>query len=153
MSRLLLCTLAVVLAVTAAPAAAKRSLTALNTPHSFQSLVQRLDQAVKANGMFVVTRASASVGAANRGIRIPGNMVVGVFRNDFSLRLLEASISAGIEAPIRFYITEDANGTATLSYWTPSDVLEGYDGGEALRLLAWELDGIFASIAQQAAAP
>jgi uncharacterized protein (DUF302 family) len=143
----------VVLMVAMMPAAAKGWLTAINTPHSFESLVQRLDQAVKAHGMFVVTRASASAGAASRGIRIPGNMVVGVFRNDFALRLLDANVSAGIEAPMRFYLTENANGTATLSYRTPSDVLADYEGGDALRTLAWELDGIFAGIAQQAAAP
>lgn len=152
MSRLFVCTLAVVLTLTA-PAAAQRAMTALNTPHSFETLVQRLEKAVKDHGMYVVTRASASAGAANRGIRIPGNMVLGVFRNDYSMRLLEISIAAGIEAPIRFYVTENANRTATLSYWTPSDVFARYDGGEALRLLAWELDGVFASIAQRAAAP
>lgn len=41
--------------------------------------------------MFVVTRACASCGAAQRGITIPGNTVIGVFRNDFAVRMLEAS--------------------------------------------------------------
>ncbi len=126
----------------------------LLTPHDFKTLVQRVEAAVKANKMFVVTRASASKGAASRDVTIPGNMVLGVYRNDFAVRMLEASVPAGIEAPIRFYVTENADGTATLTYRTPSAVFAPYpDGGEALTALAGELDAIFAAIAEQAAAP
>ena len=78
-------------------------------------------------------------------------MVLGVYRNDFAVRMLEASIPAGIEAPIRFYVTENADGTASLTYRTPSALFAPYqDGGEALAALAGELDGIFAAIAGQA---
>ena len=100
--------------------------------------------------MGVVTRASASAGAAGRGVKIPGNMVVGVYRNDFAVRMLEASVPAGIEAPIRFYLTENADGTATLSYRAPSVVFAPYKGGDKLKALAGELDGIFAKIAADA---
>ena len=57
-----------------------------------------------------------------------------------------------IEAPIRFYVTEDADGSATLSYKTPSFVFGPYfdEGGEALQALAGELDQIFDQIATQA---
>ena len=126
----------------------------LPSPHDFKTLVQRVEAAVKANKMFVVTRASASKGAASRGVAIPGNMVLGVYRNDFAVRMLEASVAAGIEAPIRFYATENADGTATLTYRTPTAVFAPYaDGGEALAALAGELDAIFDAIAEQAAAP
>lgn len=122
-----------------------------DTSHGYQALVERLTQAVKDHDMFLVNRASASGGAANRGIEIPGNMVVGVFRNDFALRMLEASVAAGYEAPIRFYVTESADGTATLRYQEPSAAFAPYDdGGAQLDALAAELDRIFASIAAQA---
>ncbi len=85
---------------------------------------------------------------------IPGNMVIGVYRPDFAVRMLAASIPAGIEAPIRFYITENADGTATLSYKKPSAVFAPYtDGGAALTELAAELDRLFAKIANEAARP
>ncbi|MFQ6016627.1 MAG: DUF302 domain-containing protein [Kiloniellaceae bacterium] len=123
------------------------------TPHSYEALIARLNAAVKANKMGLVTRASASYGAAARGLEIPGNMVVGVYRNDFAVRMLEASVAAGIEAPIRFYITGNGDGTATLSYKTPSFVFAPYeDGGAKLKGLAKELDAIFAKIAREAAA-
>ncbi len=120
------------------------------TPHAFDALVKRLDAAIKANEMFAVTRASASAGASRRGIAIAGNLVVGVFRNDFAVRMLEASVPAGIEAPLRFYVTGNADGTATLSYRVPSAVFGPY-GGAGLDEMAKELDAIFDSIAAAAA--
>jgi uncharacterized protein (DUF302 family) len=38
-----------------------------------------------------------------------------VFRNDYAVRMLEASIPAGIEAPLRFYVTENPDGQTRLS--------------------------------------
>ncbi len=124
------------------------------TRHSYQELIGRVDAAVKANKMGLVTRASATLGAASLGKTIPGTMVIGVYRPDFAVRMLEASIAAGIEAPIRLYVTENADGTATLSYKTPSAVFAPYaDGGAALRSMAGDLDAIFENIAAQASAP
>lgn len=125
------------------------------TPHTFSKLVERLEAAVTANKMAVVNAASASDGAKAQGFTIPGNRVVGVFRNDFARRILAASIPAGIEAPIRVYVTEDANGTATLSYRTPEAVFAPYfeGAGVDLRKVASELNEIFVAIARDAAKP
>jgi uncharacterized protein (DUF302 family) len=125
------------------------------TPHSYQTLIKRVDQAVKDNKMGLVTRASATLGAKKMLDKtIPGNMVIGVYRPDFAARMHEPSLPAGIQAPIRFYVTENDDGTATLSYKTPSAVFAPYaDGGAKLRELAAELDAIFGKIARQAAAP
>lgn len=156
-TRRLALAIALIATVFAAPlAAAERPGWAVHkTSHSYATLIERLDQAVKANKMGLVTRASATVGAKKMLNKdIAGNMVVGVYRPDFAVRMLEASVTAGIEAPIRFYITENADGSATLSYKTPSAVFAPYeDGGQKLRDLATELDGIFAKIAGEAAAP
>lgn len=122
------------------------------TKMSFDELNRRLNDSIKSNGMLRVTAASASAGAKGRGIIIPGNRIVGVYRNDFAIRMLEASLAAGIEAPIRFYVTEGTNKQATLSYKTPTTVFSPYfeDGGDALKSLARELDEIFAKIADEA---
>ncbi len=140
-------------ALVAPSRAAENGILDYATPHSFDTLVERLDQAVKDNGMFVVTRASASKGAAGRGITIPGDMVVGVYRNDFAVRMLEASVPAGMEAPIRYHLYETADGTARLAYQPPSVAFAPYDGGQALKDMAAELDAIFAKIAEEAIAP
>lgn len=122
------------------------------TKLSFADLVTRLEAAVKKNKMGLVNAASASEGSKAQGITIPGNRVVGVFRPDFARRMLNASLAAGIEAPIRFYITENADKTATLAYRTPSTVFAPYVTRRSadLRAMAKELDTIFAQIARDA---
>ena len=125
----------------------------LATEKSYAALLADLRAAVLAEGMGLVTEAGPTEAAAARGVAIPGNRVVGVFRNDYAVRVLRASEAAMIEAPIRFYVTENADGTATLSYKTPSFVFAPYldEGGEALRAVAAELDDRFAAIAVRAA--
>jgi uncharacterized protein (DUF302 family) len=126
----------------------------VDTRQSFQALVERLETTVKSEKMGIVTSASASEGAKAAGIAIPGNRVFGVFRNDFARRMLGSSVAAGIEAPIRFYVTENPDGTATLSYKKPSTVFAPYadEGGDALKSLGTELDDIFSGIAERATA-
>jgi uncharacterized protein (DUF302 family) len=63
--------------------------------------------------------------------------------------MLDASIAAGIEAPLRFYITENADGTATLTYRKPTATFRPYDV-PLLDAMAGELDVIWSKIAEQA---
>jgi len=122
------------------------------TQQSYAALLENTRAAIKAQGMFLVTEAGPTQAAANRGIDIPGNRVLGVFRNDYAVRAVRLSVPAMIEAPIRLYITEDGDGTATLSYKTPTHVFGPYmaEGGPKLEALAEELDQVFAAIAERA---
>ena len=124
------------------------------TDKSYADLVGAVRDAVRAAPINVVTQASASDGARMQGRQIPGNRVFGLYRNDYARRMLAASVAAGIEAPIRLYVTENEDGTATLSYKTPSAVFAPYadEGGADLAALASELDAIFAEIVAAAAA-
>ena len=116
--------------------------------YTYPELVERLDAAIAASPLAKLSAASATVGARNIGQTIPGNMVVHAYAPQFAVRMLEASIAAGYEAPLRFYITENDDGTATLSYKEASFVFTPYaDGGEALKMLAAELDAIQDEIA------
>ncbi|PTW62463.1 uncharacterized protein (DUF302 family) [Breoghania corrubedonensis] len=125
------------------------------TPYSFDDLTDRLKKAIAGEKMNLVTQASASDGARAQGIDIPGNRVFGVFRNDYARRMLAASLAAGIEAPVRFYVTQNLDGTATLAYKTPHMVFKPYfeDGGDDLRAVADELDDVFKAIAVRAIRP
>jgi len=120
------------------------------TKKPFAELVASTEAAIKKHGFFAVTRASASAGAAKRGITIAGNLVIGVFRNDYAVRMLEASVPAGMEAPLRLYLMEDPGGTSTLAYRTPTSVFAPY-GSAALDAMAAELDAVFEKIALDAA--
>ncbi len=152
------CLFILFLAIAGAPATAdgfmREGWVVKETGHSYGDLIKRIDAAAKANKIGIVTRASATVGAKRvLNKTIPGNMVIGLYHPRFAVRMLDASIDAGIEAPIRLYVTERADGKATLSYKTPSSVFAPYmdDGGDKLKALAEELDDLFLTIATEAA--
>ncbi|WP_436398231.1 DUF302 domain-containing protein [Roseobacter sp. S98] len=132
--------------------APRKGWSVLPTAKTHATLLSDLKKAVKANGMGVVTQAGPTGTARKRGIDIPENRVVGVFNNDFAVRILALSTPAMIEAPIRFYVTENADGTATLSYKTPGFVFAPYvaEGGPELEAAAADLDVRFAKIANAA---
>ncbi len=124
----------------------------IKSEQSHADLVASTRAAIKENGLIVVTQAGPTKAAAARGIVIPGNTVIGAFNNDFAVRLLRRSTPAMIEAPIRFYVTENVDGTATLSYKTPSFVLSPYEE-DGVDDIAAELDALFSAISKQAVSP
>lgn len=110
-----------------------------------------LRAAVEKKAMAVVTRASASDGARSRGVSIRGDIVVGVFRNDFAVRMLAVNVDAGLEAPIRLHLVEEADGSSSIRYRTPTAVFAPY-GSPELAALASELDVIMSDIVDAATA-
>lgn len=135
---------------TASPAE-REGWAVIETSHTYHDLIDRVKMAAKANKMGVVTEAGPTEAATNRGVTIPGNRVIGVYNNDFAVRMLEASEAAMIEAPIRFYVTEQEDGTATLSYKTPSLVFSPYaEDSTEVMIIAKELDVVFEKIAEDA---
>jgi uncharacterized protein (DUF302 family) len=126
----------------------------IETAMPFEGLVEAVKTSVAAHEMNVVTEAGPTAAAAKLGVTLPGNRVIGVFHPRFAIRILPLSTAAMIEAPIRFYVTEDADGTATLSWKRPSHVFAPYadEGGEALVAAATELDAVFDAIGATATA-
>lgn len=126
----------------------------IETDLSHADLLDRLVAAVPQEGMGVVTQAGPTGAARGRGIDIPENRVIGIFNNQYAVDILALSTAAMIEAPVRFYITEDPDGSATLSWKEPSFVFAPYadEGGDALNRLAQELDARFSAIAARATA-
>ena len=125
----------------------------IETEQTHADLLKRLIAGVKVNNLGIVTQAGPTATARKRGIDIPENRVVGVFNNDYAVRILKLSTAAMIEAPLRFYVTEERDGTATLSYKIPSFVFMPYfdEGGAPLKDIAGELDLAFERIAAEAA--
>jgi uncharacterized protein (DUF302 family) len=77
-----------------------------DTNKPFQVFTQDLIAAIRNNKMGLVSRANAQAGAASRGVKIAGNQVLMIYRPDFAIRMLEADVEAGFEAPIRIYVVE-----------------------------------------------
>jgi uncharacterized protein (DUF302 family) len=117
----------------------------------FARVADALERAVTEEKMGLVCHANAQRAAAGRGVTIKGNQVLMVFRNDFAVRLLAADPAAGFEAPIRIYVYENADGTATVSYPPPSVVLAPYRHPD-VQAVARELDGIFKAIVERGVA-
>lgn len=136
-------------AATAQSAASSPGTQTIASQHAFDALAARLEKAIEANKMGVVAQASASRGAAGRGVKIRGNLVLMVFRNDYAVRMLAASVPAGIEAPLRIYLTEDVNGKTSVTWRAPSAVFAPYGSAE-LDAMARELDPVFEKIVRDA---
>lgn len=95
--------------------------------------------------MGIVSVGCATCGAKAIGVTIPGNWVIMIYNPHFAVRMLKASVAAGVEAPLRLYVTENKDGTAKLSYRLPSHVFAPY-GVAALNTVSKELDTIVAKI-------
>ncbi len=121
----------------------------IETGQPFGAFIKKLTAAIGANKMGIVGDACATCGAKAIGVKIPGNRVLMIFNPHFAVRMLKASEAAGIEAPIRLYVTERPNGNARLTYRPPSSVFAPYDV-PALNEMAKELDVIFQRIVKQA---
>src|SRR3990172_4435108 len=112
------CSVALVLGLIATASAQDEKMVVKSTA-PFQKVASTLVQAIADEKMGLVCHANAQAGAASWGVKIQGNQVLMVFRPDFAIRMLKASVEAGIEAPIRIYIYENSDGTATVTYRKP----------------------------------
>jgi uncharacterized protein (DUF302 family) len=138
-------------ALAASPALAQDGRIIAVSRAPFPKVAEALEKAVAEHKMALVCHANAQKGAAGRGVTIKGNQVLMVFRNDIAVRLLAAEPQAGFEAPIRIYVYENADGTATVSYVPPSAVFAPYKHPE-VKAVAAELDPIFKAIVDTALA-
>jgi len=141
----LVAAIVVTAALAASPALAQDGRVTAVSRAPFPKVAEALEKAVAEHKMALVCHANAQRGAAGRGVTIKGNQVLMVFRNDFAVRLLAAEPQAGFEAPIRIYVYENADGTATVSYVLPSAVFARYKHPE-VKAVAAELDPIFKAI-------
>lgn len=117
----------------------------------FTRVAEGLERAIADQRMALVCHANAQRGAAARGVTIKGNQVMMVFRNDFAVRLLAADPQAGFEAPIRIYLYENPDGTATVSYVPPTVVFARYPHPE-VQAVARELDPMVKAIVERGVA-
>ncbi|MDR7586772.1 MAG: DUF302 domain-containing protein [Armatimonadota bacterium] len=148
MRRVLTILLTLAILVPAASAQEGRITVVSSAP--FARVAEALEQAIAQEQLALVCHANAQRGAAARGVSIRGNQVLMVFRNDFAVRLLEADPAAGFEAPLRIYVYENPDGTATISYRSPAAVFAPYRH-RAVQAVAAELEPIFRRIVEKAA--
>lgn len=101
----------------------------------FDKYVPALRGAIEQNNMIIIGIGCASCGARSLGVTIPGNRVFLFFNRYFATQVLEASTAAGIEAPIRIYVTEvGPDKEAEVTYRKPSHVFGAYPGAGLRRI-------------------
>ena len=102
----------------------------------FAQVVDAFEKSIARHGLTLVCHANAQHGAAARGVALKGNQVLMVFRNDLAVRLITADPAAGFEAPIRIYLYENPDGTATVSYIRPASLFAQYRHPEVQAIAA-----------------
>jgi uncharacterized protein (DUF302 family) len=115
----------------------------LASSYSLADAVRRLEKAVRANGLTLVQ----TVNSGGRGQT--GVSVLLVSSSDYWGRILKLNQLAGMEMPIRIYVTDTGNRTSAVIYRAPSSIFALYDSPELDRI-AIDLDQTFAKIVDDA---
>lgn len=108
---------------------------------SVDEAAEKLIAAVAAYPMGLVAHANGQANCAKKGIVVPADQVLEVFRPDYAVKVWTADKSAGIDIPLRIHLYE-AGGRTWIAYRPATVVFKPYANAQ-LDAIAAELDGIF----------
>lgn len=108
------------------------------------AVAARLIVAIQAAPMGLVAHINGQANAAKRGMAVPADQILEVFRPDFAMRVWQAEKQAGIDIPLRIHLY-DAGGKTVVAFRTAREVFTPY-ANPALDAIAAELEPIFAGI-------
>jgi uncharacterized protein (DUF302 family) len=104
----------------------------------------RLIAAIESVPMGLVAHINGQANAAKRGLTVPADQILEVFRPDFAMRVWQAEKQAGIDIPLRIHLY-DAEGRTVVAFRTAREVFAPY-ANPVLDAIAAELEPIFAGI-------
>jgi len=108
---------------------------------SVDEAVDKLIAAIAAYPMGLVAHANGQANCAKKGITVPADQVLEVFRPDYAVKVWAADKTAGIDIPLRFHLYE-ADGRTWVAHRPASEVFKPY-ANPALDALGGELDTLF----------
>jgi uncharacterized protein (DUF302 family) len=108
---------------------------------SVDEAAEKLIAAIAAYPMGLVAHANGQANCAKKGISVPADQVLEVFRPDFAVKVWAADKAAGIDIPLRIHLYE-ADGRTWVAYRPASAVFQPY-ANPLLDGLGGELDAIF----------
>lgn len=112
----------------------------------------RLEAAVKANGLFVFARIDHAAGAAAVGLTLPPTEVL-IFGNaKGGTPLMQARQEIGIDLPLKALVWQDEEGKTWLSYNDPAWLAERHGMGAEATKATTGLSTVLASLAKTATA-
>ena len=101
----------------------------------------KLIAAIAAYPMGLVAHANGQANCAKKGITVPADQVLEVFRPDYAVKVWAADKTAGIDIPLRIHLYE-ADGRTWVAYRPAAEVFRPYVNPQ-LDVLGGELDVIF----------
>ncbi len=101
----------------------------------------KLIAAIAAYPMGLVAHANGQANCAKKGIAVPADQVLEVFRPDYAVKVWAAEKAAGIDIPLRIHLYE-ADGRTWVAHRPASEVFHAYVNPQ-LDVLGGELDAIF----------
>ncbi|MHB1187178.1 DUF302 domain-containing protein [Thiobacillus sp.] len=101
----------------------------------------KLIAAIAAYPMGLVAHADGQANCAKKGIDVPADQILEVFRPDYAVKVWAADKAAGIDIPLRIHLYE-AGGRTWVAHRPASEVFKPYANPQ-LDMLGDELDAIF----------
>lgn len=127
-------------------------LVTVESPHSVQETMDRLEAAIEEAGLIVVARVDHAANAEKAGSELRPTQLI-IFGNpELGTPLMQSNQSIGIDLPQKFLAWEDEDGTVHLSYNDPLSIAERHgidDQDEVIQQVANAL----AMLAEGATAP
>lgn len=108
---------------------------------SVDAAAEKLIAAIAAYPMGLVAHANGQVNCAKKGIAVPADQVLEVFRPDYAVKVWAAEKAAGIDIPLRIHLYE-VDGRTWVAYRPAADVFKPYVNPQ-LDVIGGELDIIF----------
>ncbi|MEW5965467.1 MAG: DUF302 domain-containing protein [Pseudomonadota bacterium] len=108
---------------------------------SVDAAVEKLLGAITAYPMGLVAHANGQANCARKGITVPADQVLEVFRPDYAVKVWAADKTAGIDIPLRIHVYE-AGGQTWVAHRTASETFRPYASHE-LDAVGAELDLVF----------
>ena len=108
---------------------------------SVDETAEKLIAAIAAYPMGLVAHANGQANCAKKGIDVPADQVLEVFRPDYAVKVWAAEKAAGIDIPLRIHLYE-AGGKTWVAYRPAAEVFKPYVNPQ-LDVLGGELDVIF----------
>lgn len=102
---------------------------------------KKLIAAIAAYPMGLVAHADGQANCAKKGIAVPADQVLEVFRPDYAIKVWAADKTAGIDIPLRIHLYE-SDGKTWVAHRPASEVFKPYANPQ-LDALGVELDVIF----------
>jgi uncharacterized protein (DUF302 family) len=104
----------------------------------------KLTEAAQAEPMGVLAHINGQANCAKKGITVPADQILEIFRPDFAIRVWQAHKPAGIDIPLRIHLY-DAGGKTVVSFRTAREVFAPY-ASPSLDAIAGDIDPIFTRI-------